>query len=213
MMGVSWGCAALLLGGPPVRFVSKNMRFFPPRLELSRRRRSVDQSITVESPARRLTRESAALIKEFLGLNRRRIQPPPLAHSELAHWEELRWRIEDLLSAPGCGARPARKALRVPTDLKVEYSDPEQEALARAHEIAERGLFLATDSPPPLGTLLHLKLTGDDGEAIEVEGEVVWVRYFGEPGGPPGVGVEFADLDDEQREAVAYLVEQALAAL
>jgi uncharacterized protein (TIGR02266 family) len=167
----------------------------------------------VESPARRLTRASAALIKEFLGLNRRRIQPPPLSDSELARWEELRGRIEDLLSAPGQGKRPVRKALRVPTDLKVQYSDPEQDALARAHEIAEGGLFLATDSPPPLGTPLHLKLTGDDGESIEVEGAVVWVRRAGEPGGPAGVGVEFADLDDQQREAVAYLVEQALAAL
>jgi uncharacterized protein (TIGR02266 family) len=189
------------------------MRLFPPILKLSWPRRSTDQSITVESPARRLTRKSAALIKEFLRLNRRRIQPPPLSDPELARWEELRWRIEELLSAPGRGKWPARKALRVPADLKVEYADPEQEALARAHEIAEGGLFLATDSPPPLGTPLHLKLTGDDGETIEVEGAVVWVRRAGEPGGPPGVGVEFSNLDDEQRDAVVYLVQQALAAL
>lgn len=168
----------------------------------------------MESPTRRLTRESSDLVKEFLRLNRRRIRPdPPLSTPELTRWEELRWRIEELLSARGYGQRPARKALRVPTDLKVHYSDPEHDALASAHEIAEGGLFLATDSPPPVGTPLHLKVTGDDGETIEVEGAVVWVRRVGERGGVPGIGVEFAGLDDEQREAVAYLVEQALAAL
>jgi uncharacterized protein (TIGR02266 family) len=128
-------------------------------------------------------------------------------------WEELRWRIEELLAAPGYGRRLARKALRVPTDLKVHYSDPDRDELARAHEISERGLFLATDNPPPVGALLHLKLMSDDGESIEVEGTVVWSRRAGERGGPPGAGVELAELDAEQFAAVARLVEQALAAL
>jgi uncharacterized protein (TIGR02266 family) len=181
---------------------------------LSRERRSADDKNALESPARRLTRESADLVKEFLRLNRRRIRPdPPLSTPELVRWEELRWQIEELLAAPGYGQRPARKALRVPTDLKVHYSDPDHDALASAHEIAEGGLFLATDCPPPVGTPLHLKLTGDDGATIEVEGAVVWVRRAAGRGGPPGIGVEFAELDDEQREAVAYLVEEALAAL
>jgi uncharacterized protein (TIGR02266 family) len=182
----------------------------------------------LESPTRRLTRQSADLIREFLWLNRRRIRPnPPLSVPELRHWEELRWRIEALLAAPRYGQRPARKALRVPTDLKVEYSasfaqraagerrpsDGEHEVLASVHEIAEGGLFLATESPPQVGTPLHLKLVGDDGSTTEVEGTVVWVRRVGERGGAPGVGVEFAHLDATQREAVACLVEQSLAAL
>jgi uncharacterized protein (TIGR02266 family) len=180
----------------------------------------------LQASARRLTRRSADLIKEFVRLNRRRILPnPPLSAPELRRWEELRWQIEELLSAPGHGQRHARKALRVPTDLKVAASFAQRaagersrpggadEVLANAHEIAEGGLFLATESPPPAGTPLHLKLTGDDGKMTEVEGIVVWVRRAGERGGPPGIGVEFSALDADQREAVAFLVEQALAAL
>ena len=189
---------------------SQNARAGP----LSRARRGADYKSVLESPTRRLTRLSADLIKDFLRLNRRRIHPsPPLSAPELRRWEELRWRLEELLAAPGYGRRPVRKALRVPTDLKVEYSDPEHEVLASAHEIAEGGLFLATESPPQVGSPLHLKLIGDDGSTTEVEGTVVWVRRVGERGGASGVGVEFAQLDASQREAVAYLVEQALAAL
>jgi uncharacterized protein (TIGR02266 family) len=169
----------------------------------------------MESPERSPTRESADLVEEFRQLNRRRIHPdPPLSTLELTRWEELRGRIEERLSGPPPRSRgPARKTLRVPADLKVHYSDPERDETASAREIAEGGLFLATDSPPPVGTPLHLKLTNDDGEVVEVEGAVVWVRRVGEDVGPPGVGVEFADLDEAKREAVAYLVEQALAAL
>jgi uncharacterized protein (TIGR02266 family) len=215
MMGVSWGEAALSCGWRAEGIRVEKSEAFSLRLRrLSWPGRGADQAHAVESPERRLTRESAALIREFVRLNRRRHRPDPsLSPSELARWEELRWWIEELLSAPGRSRRPARKALRVPADLKVHYSDPEHDALGSAHEIAECGLFLATDSPPPVGTPLHLKLVGDRGETIEVEGTVVWTRGPGEPGGPPGIGVEFSSLDHEQREAVVYLVERALAAL
>lgn len=170
--------------------------------------------IAVESPARRLSRQAADLIREFLLLNRRRFHPgPALTARERQRWEELRWQIEELLSARGHGRRPERKALRVPTELKVEYCDRDCPVLATAHEIAEDGLFLATDGPPAIGAALHLKIVGEDGQTIEVEGTVTWLRRVGERGGPPGIGVEFAHLDAQQREDVAHLVEQALAAL
>jgi len=167
----------------------------------------------VRSLAPRLTRDSAELLQEFLRLNRRRIRPnPALSTRELDRWEELRSQIEERLSGPR-GRRSVRKSLRAPADLRVHYSDAARAETTRTREIAEGGLFLATDSPPPVGTPLQLKLTGDNGEMTDVEGAVVWVRRAGDPGGPPGIGVEFADLDVAQREAVAYLVEQALAAL
>src|SRR2546422_11608170 len=81
--------------------------------------------VPLRSPERRLTRESADLVKEFLRLNRRRIRPdPPPSARELARWEDLRWQNEELLSGPaGGGLRRARRALRVPADLDGRYSD------------------------------------------------------------------------------------------
>jgi uncharacterized protein (TIGR02266 family) len=161
-----------------------------------------------------LTSAVAERIQEFLPLNRRRFRrDPPLSGRERDRWSELRWQIEEALGGPARKRGPRRRALRVPSNLKVEVRDPRQDEVASAREIAEGGLFLATERPVPVGTPLHLKLTGDGGETVEVEGAVVWVRKVTEPGGPPGIGVEFANLDNAQRAAVAYLVDEALAAL
>jgi len=156
-------------------------------------------------------------MEEFLRLNRRRVRAlPPLAPREHERWLDLRWRLEEaLVGGPGPSARrgPPRKALRVPASLEVEYAEPDREVLCSAEEIGEGGLFLATGHPVGVGTPLHLKLCIDTGESVEVEGAVVWVRRPGDAGGPPGMGIQFEGLDDAQREAVACLVETALAAL
>jgi uncharacterized protein (TIGR02266 family) len=163
---------------------------------------------------RHLIPELTDLVREFLGLNRRRFrQNPSLDTRERDRWNELSWQIQEALGGPSRTRGAPRKALRVPANLKVEYSDPLHHEVTNVREIAERGLFLATDRFVPVGTPLNLKLTGDGGETVEAKGSVVWVRRVGEPGGLPGIGVEFVALRDEQREAVAYLVEEALAAL
>jgi len=161
------------------------------------------------------TPETARLVEEFLSLNRRRIRgDPPLSAQEWVRWSELRWLIEEALSggtAPRNGVR--RKALRVPSNLAVECSKPASGALGPVREISEGGVFLVTERPLPVGTPLNFRLVGDRGETVEVEGAVVWVRRPGSDERPPGMGVEFSNLDESQREAVAYLVEEALAAL
>jgi uncharacterized protein (TIGR02266 family) len=162
----------------------------------------------------RLTPATARMVQEFLILNRRRLREnPPLSPHEKQRWTELRWGIEEAVggSAPGDGTR--RKALRVRADLKVECSDTTSTELGSAEEIAEGGLFLVTERPSAVGTPLCLRLIGDAGEVVEVEGAVVWVRSTRSDRGPPGMGIEFVNLEPSQREAVAYLVQEALAAL
>jgi uncharacterized protein (TIGR02266 family) len=162
----------------------------------------------------RLAPETAGIVQEFLVLNRRRLRGgPPLSPDEAQRWTELRWQIEEAMSGPVARNGNQRKALRVPSNLEVECSDSASRELGSAKEIAEGGIFLATERPFPVGTPLHLRLTGDGGETVEVDGAVVWVRPPGSDGGPPGMGIQFSNLDESQREAVAYLVEEALAAL
>jgi Tfp pilus assembly protein PilZ len=172
--------------------------------------------VRTESQQRGLPPEAAGLVDEFLRLNRRRVRVrPPLTASEYERWLDLRWRIEDALGGPFASNRqgPPRKALRVPSNLEVEYADPERETLSNAREIGEGGLFLSTERPAPLGSPLHLKLIGDDGTTLEVEGTVVWLRRSGDAGGPARMGVPVGSRDESQRHAVAVLVEAALAAL
>lgn len=162
----------------------------------------------------RLTPETARMVQEFLRLNRRRILASPrLSPEEEERWSLLRWQIEEAMSGSSARHGARRRALRVPADLKVECAEPASTELGSAQEISEGGVFLATERPFSVGTPLHLRLTGDRGETVEVEGAVVWVRRPGSGGGAPGVGIEFSTLDASQREAVGYLVEEALAAL
>jgi len=99
----------------------------------------------------------------------------------------------------------------VPTHLKVRCSHDSEDRIDTANEISEGGLFLPTDNPLAPGTPLCLELEGlDDGEPLQVEGVVVWVRDHATPDGPVGMGIRFANLDEVQRQAVCFLVERAL---
>jgi uncharacterized protein (TIGR02266 family) len=162
----------------------------------------------------RWTPEVARRVREFLDLNRRRIrESSSLSPRDHDRWMELRCEIEDAMNGPGARHGARRKALRVPSNLKVECAGSALTEQASTEQISEGGVFLVTERPLPVGTPLLLRLTGDRGETVEVEGAVVWVRRRESGGGPSGVGIEFSNLDASQREAVAYLVEEALAAL
>jgi uncharacterized protein (TIGR02266 family) len=164
--------------------------------------------------SRRLKAGASALIQEFLVLNRKRLRSDSeFSLDDHRRWSELRGQIEQAVSgsAPGNAAR--RKALRVPSELRAECSDSRASGQCSAREISEAGVFLAADRPFPVGTPVRVRLTGDTGEAVAIEGAVVWVRPPGSDRGPAGMGIEFLKLDDSQRRAVAYLVEEALAGL
>jgi uncharacterized protein (TIGR02266 family) len=154
------------------------------------------------------------MVQEFLRLNSRRVRGDPgLSPEQQERWCELRGRIEEAMSGPDARHGDRRRTLRVPASLEVECADDARTALGSAQEISEGGIFLATERPFAVGTPLNLRLIGDRGETVEIEGAVVWIRRPGSGGGPPGVGIEFSTHSDAQRDAIAYLVEEALAAL
>jgi uncharacterized protein (TIGR02266 family) len=69
-------------------------------------------------------------------------------------------------------------------------------------DVSYRGCFLRTDSPPPLRTLVQVKLVLPPGNvAIKAHGMIV---HYVEPLNPadrvPGVGVQFYGLDSDTRE-------------
>jgi uncharacterized protein (TIGR02266 family) len=163
---------------------------------------------------RALPPETASLVREFLALNRRRTRgDPPLGVEELERWMELRPLLEEALGCVGRDPRRTRRrALRVPTHLKVRFRHGAVGGLGRARDVSEGGLFLVTDRPLAPGTPLHLELEAA-GRQVEVEGVVVWLRESEGATGPPGMGVRFDNLDESERRAVAELVENALADL
>jgi uncharacterized protein (TIGR02266 family) len=166
-----------------------------------------------KSPAQDV--DPASLVREFLPLNRRRLQgEPALTESELARWEQLRDLLEDVQGAvpPAPGER-RRRSLRVRTHLKVLVTTHLAQELLLVHDVSENGVFLRTQRPSPVGTPLQIEFHDLRGRSLELEATVVWVRTEGEGHGPAGMGVAFHALSDWDRTVLLELVEAALEAL
>ena len=99
--------------------------------------------------------------------------------------------------------------------MRIDYSTVDSFFWDFARNINEGGLFVETDSPLPVGTLVQLKfyLPGLDAP-VETQGEVVWVGRGGETGSHsedtparPGMGIQFKELSAESKEAINRLVQ------
>jgi hypothetical protein len=70
-------------------------------------------------------------------------------------------------------------------------------------DVSEGGIFLSTDTPPPLLQLVHVQLVLPvGGHALSAHGMTVHVALPGNPAGRvPGIGLQFYGLDPKTREA------------
>src|SRR5215470_14475067 len=86
---------------------------------------------------------------------------------------------------------------RVMVDIEVDYKSADNFLFAYITDISAMGIFIRTNAPEPPGTRLNL------------EGRVMWVNPF-RPGSydniNPGMGVQFLDLNTQQREQIVNLV-------
>jgi molecular chaperone DnaK len=64
-------------------------------------------------------------------------------------------------------------------------------------DLSPGGIFIRTDTPPELGTVVHLQFSLRDGShLIEGLGKVVRIRSAG-PEGEAGMGIEFTQFDPD----------------
>ena len=86
-----------------------------------------------------------------------------------------------------------------------------------SEDVSFRGLFLASDAPPPLRQLIRIETRlPPGGVPFATHGMVVHVVEPGDPGGhSPGFGVQFYGMGDERRawEAFVQHVQQSAIAL
>jgi len=81
----------------------------------------------------------------------------------------------------------------------------------KIYDLSEGGIYIRTTEPRPLGSIiaLELKLFEND-EPILVKGKVIRIVY---PKGapkkfPPGMAVQFIELDEQHREKIRRYVQQ-----
>lgn len=101
-----------------------------------------------------------------------------------------------------------RRTTRTPLLVRVEYATVDALFSEFTRNINEGGLFIETDNPPELDSRVQLQFCLPGGsDPIKVTGRVAW-HSSGTREEPPGVGVEFGDLDAEARDQINLLVQQ-----
>jgi type IV pilus assembly protein PilZ len=99
-----------------------------------------------------------------------------------------------------------RRSERIEFMVRVDYKTVDELFSEFARNINEGGMFVETDTPPEPGSpvALQFRIPGSD-EPIAVMGRVVRTTA-GNPEEPPGMGIEFENLDAQSRELINQLV-------
>src|SRR5688572_26168917 len=67
---------------------------------------------------------------------------------------------------------------RFETSISVDYSSGDTFLFSYIQNISEMGIFIRSDEPLPIGTVLELRFAPDGQEPIELAGEVTWVNPY-----------------------------------
>jgi len=108
------------------------------------------------------------------------------------------WDVQRVAQvAADLGRRHRRISLR--TEVHLESVSNLYTGLS--NNLSEGGVFVATADLLARGTVLDLEFSiPDGGPSIQTTGVVRWTREDGEDiDGPPGMGVQFVELDDRAR--------------
>ena len=110
--------------------------------------------------------------------------------------------IEDLEMDDSERRRSGRSDLLV----RVEYSTVDEIFSEFTRDINEGGLFIETEKPRPTGTEVSLRFNLPGNVApMQTVGRVVWVRSATDQE-PAGMGIEFDELTDEDRDRINGMV-------
>jgi uncharacterized protein (TIGR02266 family) len=96
-----------------------------------------------------------------------------------------------------------RRAPRTPRLVEVRYQSNSPPLTARLTDISERGIFVDTPNPLPVGSPVTLSflLTNTPGEKpIAVGGTVAWRQET------VGMGIEFVQLNEDNRAKITLFI-------
>jgi uncharacterized protein (TIGR02266 family) len=104
---------------------------------------------------------------------------------------------------------PSRRTLRVFINLRFRYTANDRMAQAFSRDLSIRGTFLKTDRTLPLGTRLVLQFCLPGlAEEMRCSGVVRNTCSTTRAADPGGIGIEFEELRDRDRELLAAFIDQ-----
>jgi uncharacterized protein (TIGR02266 family) len=101
-----------------------------------------------------------------------------------------------------------RRDRRVPLEVEVTLQSDHNFFAGIANNVSEGGIFVATVTPPPVGSEVGFELVLG-GERFLVVGVVRWVRdeHAASQGAPAGCGVKWVHLEDGALEAIHHFID------
>jgi len=114
--------------------------------------------------------------------------------------------LEDCSASDSAAGSDRRRSERADLIVRVDYSTVDEIFSEFTSDINEGGLFIETEKPSQAGTevTMQFNLPGTD-ERIETVGVVVRVTN-GDASSPSGMGIEFDDLNDEDRARINTII-------
>jgi pSer/pThr/pTyr-binding forkhead associated (FHA) protein len=100
-----------------------------------------------------------------------------------------------------------RRAERRAFEFRLVYASSELEIEATTRDLSESGVFVCCEVLDPVGTACELTLLIEAGPPLQLRGIVRRVVDVAGPE-PIGLGIEFVDLDDDQRSWLEIAISQ-----
>ena len=94
--------------------------------------------------------------------------------------------------------------------LAVRFRSARDFVLEHASNISRGGIFIQTDDPPPLETVVQVEVNLPDNPAPVTTNGIVVHRQLAVGGKMPGVGVQFVDSGDDFRERIDRYMDSLL---
>lgn len=104
-----------------------------------------------------------------------------------------------------------RRHTRVAIRLRVKFPSLEVLKHDYSRDISRGGIFIQTSKPRQVGDQFALTLVHPvSGDELELTGEVVRIAHIDptSPGSVPGMGIRFADMNEEKRRQVGKFLGQ-----
>ncbi len=96
---------------------------------------------------------------------------------------------------------------RIPLQIKVLVEEEGALKTYQSLNISRGGLFLETEAPKTIDTIIKMELVFSDQERLSMDGKVVWVSYPHQSSSyVPGMGIKFIELNSEKVEKLGEII-------
>ena len=108
--------------------------------------------------------------------------------------------------------------VRLTHAVRLTFSNSPEESETHTANLSESGMFVASSTPPPIGTMVRFRIDFGAGggnshpdEIVQGYGHVVWVRFSSSRlDEPAGLGIEIGALNARSRSLLRSRIYEAL---